>query len=272
MSAVTPANRVMIRPLPEVIVAARGKIAGHAAGYARAKVLAAIRRYAPEPVLFAKVRLTVATDPAVARPAVAQASLDVNGRIVRAQVAAETLRAATDRLHDRLKEQLSRIGRSWEARRGGMPDSAPNEWRHQARPAQRPDYYPRPAAERQLVRRKSVTPAAQTSDEAAFDMETMDYDFYLFTDAETGQDSVIYRSGDDLLLARLDPSPDLGAAIGAPLTVSAHPAPRLTPAEATERLELTGLPFVFFADQASGHGSVLYHRYDGHYGLIILAS
>ena len=257
---------------PDVIVTARGEISNRAIGYARTKVLAVIRRYAPEPVLFAKVRLAVAADPAVARPALAQASLDVNGRIVRAQVAAETLRAATDRLHDRLREQLSRIGRNWEARRGGMPDSGPNEWRHQARRAERPGYYPRPVAERELVQRKSVTPTAQTPDEAAFDMQTMDYDFYLFTDTETGLDSVVYRSGDDLRMARLDP-PDRDAALTAPpLTVSSHAAPRLTAAEAAERLELTGLPFVFFADQGTGRGSVLYHRYDGHYGLITLTS
>ena len=53
---------------------------------------------------------------------------------------------------------------------------------------QRPDYYPRPAEERQLGKRKSVMPGpAQTPGEAAFDMETMDYDFYLFTDVQTGQ-------------------------------------------------------------------------------------
>lgn len=249
---------------PDIVVAARGGIPNSAAAYARAKVLAAINRHSPEPVLFAKVRLAVAADPAVARPAMAQASLDVNGRLVRAQVAAQTLRAATDRLHDRLAEQLSRIGRNWQAKRGGMPVSEPHEWRHQARRAQRPDYFPRPAAERELVRHKSLAPAAQTPDEAAADMETMDYDFYLFTDAETGQDSVIYRSGDGLELARLEPprtGPDAG---GAP------PAPRLTAAQAAARLELTGLRFVFFADQATGRGSVLYHRYDGHYGLIAL--
>ncbi|MBT2381356.1 sigma 54 modulation/S30EA ribosomal C-terminal domain-containing protein [Streptomyces sp. ISL-111] len=37
---------------------------------------------------------------------------------------------------------------------------------------------------------------------------------------------------------------------------------------AAQRLRLTGLPFVFFHDTGTGRGSVLYHRYDGHYGLI----
>jgi hypothetical protein len=31
---------------------------------------------------------------------------------------------------------------------------------------------------------------------------------------------------------------------------------------------LLDLPFLFFIDAAPGRVSVLYHRYDGHYGLI----
>lgn len=37
-------------------------------------------------------------------------------------------------------------------------------------------------------------------------------------------------------------------------------------AEAQQRLDITGFPFVFFADDSTGRGNVLYHRYDGHYG------
>ncbi len=53
-----------------------------------------------------------------------------------------------------------------------------------------------------------------------------------------------------------------------PLTVSKQPAPRLAVADAKQRLDITGLPFVFFADESTGRGGALYHRYDGHYGLI----
>jgi hypothetical protein len=123
---------------PDVMVAVRGDVPDSAVAYACAKVLAVIDRHAPEPVLFARVRLAVSADPAVARPAMVQASLDVNGRMVRAHAAATTLRAATDRLHDTLLESLSKIGRNWQARRGGLPVSEPGEWRHRARPALRP--------------------------------------------------------------------------------------------------------------------------------------
>ena len=52
------------------------------------------------------------------------------------------------------------------------------------------------------------------------------------------------------------------------MTISPHPAPRHTVSEATNRLDVAGQPFVFFADAGTGRRCVLYHRYDGHYGLI----
>ncbi|MEQ4724303.1 sigma 54 modulation/S30EA ribosomal C-terminal domain-containing protein [Nonomuraea sp. B19D2] len=107
-----------------------------------------------------------------------------------------------------------------------------------------------------------------TPDEAAFDMEQLDYDFHLFTEAETGQDSVIYHSRDGYRLAQVEPAPYRLGPVSIPLTVSSAPAPVLSVSEAVECLEATGMPFIFFADASTGRGSLLYHRYDGHYGLI----
>ena len=46
------------------------------------------------------------------------------------------------------------------------------------------------------------------------------------------------------------------------------PAPGLTVTEATARLETAGQSFLFFVNPETGRGNLLYHRYDGHYGLI----
>ena len=54
------------------------------------------------------------------------------------------------------------------------------------------------------------------------------------------------------------------------MTYEASP-PTLTDDEARVRLEADGEPFVFYLDGATDEGRVLYHRYDGHYGLITLA-
>ncbi|MFI8089338.1 sigma 54 modulation/S30EA ribosomal C-terminal domain-containing protein [Streptomyces sp. NPDC086080] len=253
---------------PEIQVEAQGQMPPGVIEYAREKVRALTGR-TREPVLFARVKLTHMANPALERPAIAQANLDVNGRPARAHVAATTVIEAVDLLQNRLAAALERLEQHWEARRGKTPLPGPHEWRHGMEPTHRPDYFPRPPEERQVVRHKSYSLARESPDEAAFELETMDYGFHLFTDIGTGEDSVLYRSGPTgYRLAQVHPHPEPVGPTAVPLTLSELPAPRMTEAGAKERLDLTGYPFVFFADAATGRGNVLYHRYDGHYGLI----
>ena len=166
-----------------------------AAEYARRKI-SELRRYTGRPVLHAHVKLSRGiTDPAVKRPVVAQANLDVDGRLVRAQVDATSAREAVDLLAARLRRRLERTAEHWEARRGELPSAGPHEWRHDSEHSHRPDHYPRPADERRVIRRKSFTMAPCTVDEAAREMELLDYDFHLFTEQGTGTASVLYRGG-----------------------------------------------------------------------------
>ena len=254
-------------PRATVQMVIRGDVSPEDSRYAQTKV-AAVSDRIREPVLFARVKLTQSTDPAVRRSASAQANLDVDGRLVRAQVDGETMREAVDRLVNRLRKRLAKLDEHWEARRGGMPQPWPEEWRHGSEPTHRPAHFPRPADEREVIRHKSYAVPWETPDEAVFEMESMDYDFHLFTDVTTGEDSVVYRADPTgYRLAQLHPRPEPGP-VAASLTVSTVPAPSLSLAEAKQRLDLTDLPFLFFADPATGRGTVLYHRYDGHYGLI----
>ena len=259
-------------PVPKVDVVVRGPVPSDAAEYMRSRI-SAVAAHAHGPILFVRAKLTQVGDPAVARPSIAQVNLDVNGRLVRAHVAAENMREAIDLLVDRLRQRIDRMAQHWEARRGGMSSVEQHEWRHGSEPSHRPDYYPRPADEREIVRHKSFALALEAPDEAAFEMDAMDYDFHLFTDATTGLDSVVYRAGPTgyrLAYTGLRPGTTEPTAVG--VTVSPHAAPRLRVAEAIDRLELTGQPFVFFVNADGGRGSVLYHRYDGHYGLITPAA
>ena len=150
-------------------------------------------RLAAEPALFARVTLTMAADPAVNLPAVARVNVDLDGRLVRAQAAGQTMRESVEHMAGRLRTRLERSARNWEARRGSRPADAPGEWRHQSIPAHRPSYFPRPAEERQVIRRRSHAEGRKTLEEALADLNLLDYDFYLFTDKLTGHDSVIYR-------------------------------------------------------------------------------
>ena len=43
-----------------------------------------------------------------------------------------------------------------------------------------------------MIRHKSYAPGRLTPDEAAADAELLDYDFHLFTEKSTGQDSVFF--------------------------------------------------------------------------------
>jgi hypothetical protein len=221
-------------------------------------------------VLSARVRLTRHGDPAVSRPVVAQGNLDVNGRVVRAQAVGDSADEAIDRLEARLRTQLGRLAEHWEARRGRAPSSAPHEWRHQSERARRQRWYPRPEDEREVVRRKSYALRRCTVDEAALDMDQLDFDFHFFTEVGTGRDSVLYRAGENgyRLAQVVPPRPHELAAYRLPVAISPQAAPELTTEEAIGRLNGLDLPFLFFLDVDGRRGAVLYHRYDGHYGLI----
>jgi len=248
-----------------------GQVTSGAEQYAREKI-GALHHYVREPVMFERIRLTQLPDPAVERPSVAEATLDVAGHQVRAQVAAPTMREAIDRLHDRLRNRLERVNPHWEARRGGAPlpaDQGVVPWRHGSEPTHRPAFYPRPVAERQVVRHKTYALSHEGVDDAILEMESLDYDFHLFTDGATGEERVVSRvTPDTYRLASVYGIPDAHVASEHDVVGDPQPAPRSTVREARNRLDLEDLPFLFFTNPVSGHGALLYRRYDGHYGLV----
>ena len=56
------------------------------------------------------------------------------------------------------------------------------------------------------------------------------------------------------------------------MVVSVVPAPRMTLPQARNELAALEAPFLFFTDEDTGRGNVLYRRYDGDYGLVVPAS
>ncbi|MFF3110932.1 HPF/RaiA family ribosome-associated protein [Kitasatospora sp. NPDC057904] len=250
-------NPPQSRPAVDVEVTTRGAVSQAAPGYARAKVGAVLGRI-HEPVLGVRVKLTQEAHHAIARPAVARAVVDLDGRPVRAQVAAATMQEAVDLLQDRLLTRLTRAGRRHHAPHGARTE--------RGREHHRPQHAARPPEERRIVRRTSYGPGRQSPSAAVLDLEAMDHAFHLFTDAATGADSVVYRDERDGV--HRIASAGAVAAGGPGLGVSTDAVPELTVPEAADRLGLSGAPFVFFTDAATGRGNVLYRRYDGHYGLV----
>lgn len=229
-------------------------------------VLLGVARHAPRPVLHARMTLRVHADPALERPAVAKASLDVGGRPVRAHVAAQHILEAIDLLERRLRRNLEDLEELTRTHRHETGIEPPGEWRHGSLPTARPECFPRPPEERELIRRKTFALSAQTPEQATLEMQVLDHDFHLFTDAETGEENVVYRRPDaTIALAQITPTP---AGEPSAFAVDRTPAPVMLVEDAVERLNVSGERFVFFVDAQTRRGNLLYLRYDGHYGLI----
>jgi ribosomal subunit interface protein len=253
-----------------VQVTTHGPVTDAAEDYAVEKI-SHLGHFADRDVLRVRVTLTAEPNPSLKRQAVAKASLDVSGRVVRAHVAAESMDEAVDLLEARLRRNLERVAdRRGPSRDDGMP--TPGEWRHGLVSGHRPVYFPRPVEERETIVHKAYTLAALLPEEAASEMDDLDHDFYLFTDVATGEEAVVYRRDDgELGLRQLTPAPDRLERVAFPMVLDPTPAPTLSHEEAAARLTATGEPFVFYADAESGSGQVVYRRYDGHYGRIVPA-
>jgi ribosome-associated translation inhibitor RaiA len=169
-----------------VNVTTKGHVAGAAVEYARQRI-AQLAATIDEPILFARVKLAIAPDPARKRPALAQATLDLDGRLVRAHVAANEMNEAIDLLQRRLRDKVEHEHEHQKAlRRHLRMPTEPGEWRHGAEPEHRPEFFDRPREDREIVRHKSYTAEDLTLDEAAFDMDQLDFDFHLFRDLASG--------------------------------------------------------------------------------------
>jgi ribosome-associated translation inhibitor RaiA len=128
-----------------------GRVGDDLVDYAKKRLGGVIDQIA-EPVWFVRTKLTLAPDPGRSRPALVQITLDVNGDVVRAHVAASEMGEAIDLLQRRLREQLEhRAQRRLTRRRAGGIGST-GEWRHGQLRGRRPEYFDRPLDERQLVR------------------------------------------------------------------------------------------------------------------------
>lgn len=253
--------------LPVVEFVHRGPVPAVAESYAEERIQSFVE-HLNRPHRYARFKLTGAENPAVERPAMAQATVEFDDFVLRAHGTADSFASAIDQVIDRLGSQLA----SHHDRERHKPVgqvAAPGTWRHAnlARPEQ--PYFDRPPSEREIVRHKSFAADEQTIDEAAWDMSMLDYDFFLFVELKSGQDCLIERGEDGVLLLHLlEPqAPELGVAATAYEPVTSPP-PELSVSAAIDLLNGSGAPMLFFRNAMSGRGNAIYRRYDGHYGLI----
>jgi hypothetical protein len=164
----------------------------------------------------------------------------------------------------RIERRIVDLVNRWDDRSRWLHETPHGQWRRGAVPTDRPEHFPRPVDEREVVRRKTFAVAPTTAQEAIYDMEALEHDFHLFTDVATGSPALVHlRSDGSYGVAGLGDD-----AVG-PDTMTPEPAPpTLDEVTARQRLDYSGEPFVFYIDEATGKGSVVYLRYDGHYGVI----
>ncbi|HLI31263.1 MAG TPA: ribosome-associated translation inhibitor RaiA [Solirubrobacteraceae bacterium] len=251
-----------------VDVTARGQVSDEQKDHARRR-LASLDRHLREPVLSARVVLRAERNRRIALPARAEAELDVNGRLIRGQVAAETISQAIDQLSTHLERQLRSFidRRAQLARRAPAPP--PGEWFHGAWSPPRPHYSPKRLEERSIVRRKSYALTALDPLEALAQMLDLDHDFFLFHDAVADVDAVVYRreDGGAGLIEAASPDASQGRSDSLVPERSRFSGP-IQIAQAVSEMNALSHRFLFFINAESGRGNVIYMRYDGDYGLI----
>jgi sigma 54 modulation/S30EA-like ribosomal protein len=208
-----------------------------------------------------------AENPRIPRSARAEGELRLGGHPVRGRVEAESMGQAIHELAERLRQQLRRHVDRLASRRRVPAGVQEGEWRRAAWTPPRPPRSWRDPGEREVIRRKTFALEPASALEAAADMSALDHDFYLFRDADTDADSVVYRRDDGRLAVITDQGEPEGDERDVVREASRYSDP-LDLADAVSKMDELNHRFLFFTDASSGRGAVLYLRYDGHYGLI----
>jgi putative sigma-54 modulation protein len=141
----------------------------------------------------AEVELIHERNRAVSEPEVAEATLFINGSVLKASEASEDMYASIDGMSDKLERQVKRFrGRQidrWQGQLKNTPDS-------QLEVAQPFVVEEEEDIEARIVRTKQFQMKPMGAEEAVLQLELLDHDFYVFTSADTGDINVVYRRRD----------------------------------------------------------------------------
>jgi putative sigma-54 modulation protein len=141
----------------------------------------------------AEVELIHERNRAVSEPEVAEATLFINGSVLKASEASEDMYASIDGMSDKLERQVKRFrGRQidrWQGQLKNTPDVPPAG----AQPFIVED---EEEIEPRIVRTKQFQMKPMGAEEAVLQLELLDHDFYVFTSADTGDINVVYRRRD----------------------------------------------------------------------------
>lgn len=136
----------------------------------------------------AEVELIHERNPSIAEPEVAETTLFINGAVLKARESSDDMYASIDRMSDKLERQVKRY-------RGRQIDRWQGQLKNHARAEEDPLPEESDLAAR-IVRTKQFQMKPMGAEEAVLQMELLDHDFYVFTNADTGEINVVYRRRD----------------------------------------------------------------------------
>jgi putative sigma-54 modulation protein len=137
----------------------------------------------------AEIELTHERNRAVSEPEVAEATLFINGSVLKASEASEDMYASIDGMSDKLERQVKRF-------RGRQIDRWQGQLKNTPEVAQPFVVEEEEEIEARIVRTKQFQMKPMSAEEAVLQLELLDHDFYVFTSADTGDINVVYRRRD----------------------------------------------------------------------------
>jgi putative sigma-54 modulation protein len=138
----------------------------------------------------AEVELIHERNPSNPEPEVADATLFINGTVLKAKEASADMYASIDRMSDKLERQVRRYrGRQldrWhgQRKRHEMAEAGPVSMEDEKEIGAR------------IVRTKQFQMKPMNPEEAALQMDLLGHAFFVFTNADTGEINVVYRRRD----------------------------------------------------------------------------
>ena len=245
---------------PEVIERARERL-GRVGSHAR------------ETIIHVELRITDDLNHPLQEHARAEATLSLKHGPVRAHAQAATTAEAVDLMIERLRRRVdrhqSRLHREGTKRHDGV--ASEGSWQHGDLMASPRRPRPLPDESATIMRRKTFAAAPMTVEEAAFDLEILDHDFYLFEEYKSGHAGVLSMQADRRYLLEIAANAEVDGAENLPL--DRVDGPILLDKQGAQRLlDTNDDPFVFHRVTTSEPGQVMYRRYDGNYGVVELRS
>ncbi len=203
----------------------------------------------------------------------AEATFSLKHGPVRAHAQAATTAEAVDLMIERLRRRVdrhqSRLHREGTKRHDGV--ASEGSWQHGDLMASPRRPRPMPDESATIMRRKTFAAAPMTVEEAAFDIEILDHDFYLFEEYKSGHAGVLSMQADGRYLLEIAVNAEVDGAETCPSIESTGQS--CSTSRARQRLlDTNDDPFVFHRVTTTEPGQVMYRRYDGNYGVVELRS